>query len=462
MESQPSLPKWSPHSYQVCGIKLLLSQGSVGLFLDPGLGKTSICLAAFKILLTKKFASKMLIVAPLRPVYKVWPDEIKKWADFAHLKFAILHGKNKEKALLSDADIYIINPEGLSWLFGPGKARPPFDVLCIDESSKFKNSQTQRFKLIKPYLLSFARRWILTGTPVPNGLTDLFGQIFILDLGAALGRYITHYRREYFDQTGFGGYDYKPKPDAFPRVVEKIKPLILQLSAEDHLKMPALVLSEIRIDLPPEAFALYKKVEDGFFAEMGDSKVVAANAAVAGGKCRQIANGAVYVNAVEGAPERKLWSAIHDAKLDALEDLLEELGGKPTLVLYEFNHDRERIVSRFPGAEIIGSGTTPKQLDSIIDRFNAGLIPLLLGHPASMGHGLNLQGTCHHVVWFGITWNLEYYDQAIARVYRQGQKADTVFVYHIVAARTLDEKVLRALTAKDRSQQTLLTALGGE
>lgn len=455
-----SIP-FSPHPYQVGGIKMLLGQGSVGLFLDPGLGKTSICLAAFKILKAKNYASKMLIIAPLRPCYKVWPDEIKKWADFGHLTYTILHGKDKEKNLSLDVDIYIINPEGLAWLFANNnqKAAQPFDVLCVDESSKFKNSTTQRFKLLKPLLASFARKWILTGTPVPNGLTDLFGQIYILDLGATLGRFITHYRREFFDQSGFGGYDWIPKPDAFLRIVEKIKPLILQLSAEDHLKMPALLPVNIRVDLPPDAYKIYKQVEDGFFAELEDRKIVAANAAVAGGKCRQIANGAVYSSVDFDTPSKKTYADIHDAKLDALEDLVDELGGKPVLVLYEFDHDRERILKRFPTARAF-TGLSQKKGGELQDAFNRGQVPMLLGHPDSMGFGLNLQETCHHVIWFGITWNLAFYDQAIARVYRQGQKAETVFVYHLVAARTLDEKVLKVLTTKDRTQQSLLSALG--
>lgn len=475
LPSSFSKPKWTPHSYQVNGIKILISQGSAGLFLDPGLGKTSISLAAFLILLRKGFAKKMLIVAPLRPCYKVWPDEIKKWADFQGLTYTILHGKDKEENLEKDVNVYIINPEGLSWLFATDRVRPQFDILCIDESSKFKNSQTQRFKLLKPLLLSFARRWILTGTPVPNGLEDLFGQIYILDQGATLGRYITHFRREFFDQAGYGGYTYIAKPNSFNTIVDRIKPLILQLSAEDHLKMPKLVYQNIMVDLPPEVMKIYKQVEDGFFAEMEDRKIVAANTAVAGGKCRQIANGAVY-SKVDTLPsyigenwaaekmshyKDKGWHEVHDAKLDALEDLIGELGGKPLLVLYEFDHDRERICARFPTARVLGSGTSPKQLDEIVSGFNAGNIPLLLGHPASMGHGLNLQGNCHHVVWFGITWNLEFYDQAIARVYRQGQQADTVFVYHLVGSKTLDEKVVSVLTDKDKTQQNFLNALGG-
>jgi len=460
-QSTCSKPSWMPHCYQETGIKLLLGQGAAALFLDPGLGKTTICLAAFKILKKLGYAKKMLVVAPLRPCYKVWPDEIKKWAEFSGLTFTVLHGKDKEKNLASDVDIYVINPEGLAWLFAPTTKRPNFDVLCLDESSKFKNSTTQRFKLLKPLLASFARRWILTGTPVPNGLTDLFGQIYILDLGASLGRFITHYRREFFDQSGYGGYDYSPKPDAFARIVERIKPLVLQLSAADHLKMPELVVQKITVDLESSVMKIYRQVEDAFYVEMeSGSKIVAANAAVAGGKCRQIANGAVYHS--EGADGRRTMAyvEIHDEKLDALEDLVDQLGGKPILVLYEFQHDRERILKRFPTAEVIGSGISMKKTDDIIDRFNAGKITMLLGHPDSMGHGLNMQGSCHHVCWFGITWNLDFHDQAYKRVYRQGQKAETVFMYYLVAAATLDEKVLKVLTAKDRTQQTLLSALG--
>jgi hypothetical protein len=245
--------------------------------------------------------------------------------------------------------------------------------------------------------------------------------------------------------------------------------------------MPALIHQEIKVELDPQVMQIYKKVEDGFFAELESAKIVAANAAVAGGKCRQIANGAVY-STHEEAPlgegfsnltqeggftdkiiptSKKTWTGIHDEKLDALEDLMDELGGKPLLVLYEFDHDRERICKRFPFAKVLGRGTSGKQLDEIVSGFNAGTIGLLLGHPASMGHGLNLQGSCHHVVWFGITWNLDFYKQAIARIYRQGQRASTVFVYHLVASKTLDERVVKVLTGKDVNQKDFLTALGG-
>lgn len=447
---------WVPHPYQKRAIKLLLSQGSAGLFLDPGLGKTSTVLATFKVLKQKGFAAKMLIVAPLRPALHVWPAEIQKWADFSGLTYTTLHGGAKDLNLTKDVNIYIINPEGLLWLFAK-KNLPVWDVLCLDESSKFKDSTTKRFKLLKPHLQSFKRRWILTGTPAPNGLEDLFGQIYILDLGRSLGRYITHFRNNFFQRSGYSMYDWKPRPDAFSEVVEKISPLILQLNAEDYLEMPELISKDIQVTLPEKAMQKYRDVEELFITAMDGGNIVAANAAVAGVKCRQIANGAVYTT--DEWETKDEYVVFHDEKLTALESLLGELNGAPVIILYEFNHDRDRILGRLGDVPVLGGNLSEKRLTAVINSFNAGAIPVILGHPASMGHGLNLQGSCHHIIWFGITWNLEYYDQAIARVYRQGQKSEHVFVYHLVASGTLDEKVLRVLNSKDRTQQGLLSSL---
>ena len=450
-----SKPAWKPHDYQKRAIALLLSQASGGLFLDPGLGKTSVSLAAFKILKAKGYAQKMLIVAPLRPVYKVWPDEIEKWEDFSALTYTILHGPNKVANLSLDVDIYIVNPEGLLWLFDPklkGK-HPKWDVLVIDESTKFKDSTTRRFRLLRPILPSFARRWILTGTPSPNGLTDLFGQTYILDLGRALGRYITHFRLNYFQRVGYNLYEWEPREGAFQEVVEKISPLVIQLSAEDYLQMPQIVYRNVTISLPDTVMKIYRDVEDEFITELAGGKLVAANAAVAGGKCRQIANGAVYDDNHVAMP-------VHDEKLDALENLLAELEGHPTILLYEFQHDRDRILARMGNMPTLGFGLTPAREAQIVDDFNAGRIPVLMGHPQSVGIGLNIQGACNHLIWFGITWNLEHYDQTLARVYRQGQKESHIYVYHLVAKGTKDEEVLSVLESKDRTQQTLLKALG--
>ena len=356
---------------------------------------------AFKILKEKGLVNKGLIIAPLRPMRKVWPDEIKKWAEFADITYTIVHGSNKEAALAKDVDVYIINPEGIQWLFDAKRKRPEFDVLIVDESTKFKNSSTQRFKALKHFLPSFSRRWILTGTPVPNGLLDLFGQIYILDLGRSLGRFITHYREEYFIPSGYGGYEWKPQLDAFERIVDQISPLILQLSADEHLQMPELVFRDLTVSLPPTSRKLYDELEKDFLVQMeSGEEIIALNAAAAGTKLRQIANGALYTDSTH-------WKPLHDEKLDALEDLLEELNGHSVLIFYEYKHDYERINTRFGGVPNL-SGSSGRQFDELCDRFNSGAVRVLCAHPASAGHGLNLQGSCHHIVWFGIPWNLEY------------------------------------------------------
>jgi SNF2 family DNA or RNA helicase len=431
-------------------MEMMLSQGAVGLFLDPGLGKTSICLGALSVLKKHNYFKKALIVSPIRPMYSTWPAEVYKWDEFNEFTYVVLHGGEKTSRLREDVELYFINPEGLQWLFRQPNL-PEWDTLVVDESTKFKDTRTQRFRALKGHLNKFRRRWILTGTPVPNGLMDLFGQIYILDRGRALGQYVTHFRNEFFMQTGWNKWGWSPQPGAFERIVDRISPLVLQLSAEEYLKMPELTFHDVEVELPEDVMEKYRAVEDDFVAMLGDQNLVAANAAAAGTKCRQIANGAVYV----GEGEDRMWIPMHDAKLDALEDLLEELNGHPVLLLYEFRHDRERILARFPHAIDLKSG----DIASVVERFNSGNIPLLIGHPASMGHGLNLQGSCHHVIWFGITWNLEYYDQAIARVYRQGQRSGIVRCYHIKARNTKDEDVLQVLTKKDRTQQDLLSAI---
>jgi SNF2 family DNA or RNA helicase len=442
------MTNWNPHEYQKRAMQMMLTQGAVGLFLDPGLGKTSICLGALKVLRNHGYFRKALIVAPIRPMCSTWPAEVYKWDEFNDFTYAIIHGSEKAQRLRADVELYFVNPEGLKWLLAQPNL-PEWDTLIVDESTKFKDSGTQRFKALKGVLPSFRRRWILTGTPVPNGLLDLFGQIYILDRGRALGKYITHYRKEFFMQASWSRWSWTPQPGAFERIVDRIQPLVLQLSAEDYLEMPELSFHNVEIELPEHARAIYNSVESDFIALLEAGPLVAANAAAAGTKCRQIANGAVYVD------DDGTWEPMHDAKLDALEDLLEELNGHSVLVLHEFRHDFQRLMARFPHASNLRTGNPVET----INNFNLGNVPLLIGHPASMGHGLNLQGHCHHVIWFGITWNLEYYDQAIARVYRQGQEHH-VRVYHIMAKKTRDEKVLSVLTKKDHTQQDLLSALG--
>lgn len=427
----------------------MVSQAAAGLFLDPGLGKTSTTFAAFKILKDAGYVKKMLVIAPRRAAQIVWPAERSKWLEFNNLSVHVLHGKGKDN--IPDADIYVINPEGLEWVSSRLTALG-VDMLVVDESTKFKHSNTQRFKLLRTLLPRFKRRYILTGTPTPNGLMDLFSQIYILDQGNTLGRYITKYRNEFFFQTGYGGYTWSPKLDSMERITNRIAPLVLRMKAEDYLDMPQLIFNDIYVEMPPAASARYRAMENDFFVALESNEIVAENAAVASGKLRQIANGGAYTGV------DKEFVVLHQEKVSALADLVEQLAGNPLLVLYEFDFDREMIQKEI-NCVALRSGTPDKAAAEYIRGFNAGEIPVLIGHPGSMGHGLNLQGACHHVCWYGLTWNLEYYDQATRRIYRQGQESDRVFVHRIAARNTIDEVVLHTLAGKNARQSELLSNL---
>lgn len=432
----------------------MLQNSSAGLFLDPGLGKTSTTLAALKILKKEGVATKTLIVAPLRVCYSVWPKEIEKWIDFKELSYTVLHGKDKERNLEKDFDIYIINPEGLRWLFSHKMFKKVgFDTLVIDESSKFKDTNTQRFKVLRQVLPSFGRRYILTGSPAPNSLLDLFGQIYILDLGRSLGRFITHFRNEYFYPAGYGGYEWKPKPETDKRIQERIRPLVLRMDAEDYLELPKLIVNRVEVELTGNALDLYDEMEKELIADIRDKVVVAANAAVASGKCSQIANGGIYDE--DGKPH-----FVHDEKAQAVLEIVEELNGTPCLIAYEYGHDLDRL-RKVLGKDVpyIGGGVTPKRAAEIESAWNKGEIPVLLGQPQSIAHGLNLQNAGNHVIWHSLTWNFENYDQFIRRIRRQGSKHSKVFVHHIVAKDTVDELKLFALNRKFRTQKDLFDAL---
>lgn len=443
---------WKPHNYQIEALKFICQQPRCGIFLDPGMGKTSISLAGVTFFRAQKIVDRVLIVAPIRPMYKVWPDEIRKWDDFKHLKYTILHGDGKDQALNEVSDVYLINPEGLKWFMAVGgMAKIKANMLIIDESTKFKDSQTARFKLLKPHLRDFVRRLILTGEPAPNGYMDLFGQSYLIDQGEALGKFITHFRMRFFYQAGYGGYDYTLREGAAEEIQELLKPSVMRLAAEDHLEMPELIVQDILIDLPPEARKIYKEFEDDFLATIGDQTILTVNAAGKGSKCRQVANGGVY-------DENHISLQIHDAKTVAIYDLVEQLQGQPLLVAYEFQHDLARLQRVFPNAPCL-TGMAGTTLDRTIDDFNAGRTPVLLAHPASAGHGLNLQGSCYHVCFYGITWDLDLYSQFYKRVWRQGQKSNRVFLYRIVADKTLDKRVIRVLREKGATQSEFLNAL---
>jgi hypothetical protein len=333
----------------------------------------------------------------------------------------------------------------------------PFDIVVIDELTKFKNSQSDRSKALRPRLKRVARRWGLTGSLAPNGYMDLFGQQLMLDDGAALGRFITHYRDQYF-QVDWNGFDYVLQPGGEGRIIQRIAPYWLQMSADDYMELPPLVSDPRMIDMDKPSRAIYDKMKKAMIAELPEGSVTAANAAACYSKLSQMANGAVYVSA-----DKTVVSPIHDLKLDALEELLEELNGQPLLLAYEFNHDLDRLRARFGDIPHLGKGTTATQEAEYIAAWNRNELPLLACHPASAGHGLNLQeGNAAHVCWFGITWDLELWDQFIRRIRRSGNVAQRIFNHMLIVRDTIDELKLEALSDKNMTQAGLLRALNRE
>jgi SNF2 family DNA or RNA helicase len=430
--------------------------------MEPGLGKTSVVLTAFNILRQKGYFNRLLVVAPLRVAYTVWPGEVAKWPHLDGLRVHILHGDGLKD--IPDADVYVVNPEGLQKVLANVFPYGFPEILCIDESTRFKNTRTKRFKDLKKYLGRFKRRWILTGTPAPNGLMDLFGQIYLLDEGSSLGRYITHFRNAYFYQSGYGGYTFTPQTGAKDRIMERIDHLVYSMSAEDYLELPDLIIRDVMVDLPPEVMALYKELKDEFLIEVQGQDITALSAAAAGIKCRQIANGALYGEALPHRPSEREIIEVHNAKIEAMESIVEE-AGTPVLCTYEFNHDRKRIQEAFgaKNAPHIGGDVTPKKSAELIHRFRMGDIPLLLGHPASMGHGIDgLQEVCGHIIMFGISWDLELYDQVIRRVLRQGSTQHSVVLHRLIGTGTLDERACKVLGNKDLTQSGIMDALKAE
>lgn len=445
---------WEPHEYQKEAVKFLVERGSAQLWLDPGLGKTAIVLSAYRTLKLKSIVKKMLVIAPLRPVYGVWPEEVKKWEQFSGFSIGVLHGGNKDKVLQKEHDIYVINFEGLHWLSSKLNGKTwPFQILVVDEISYLKNTQTQRFKTLKPVLNKFDRRWGLTGSPAPNSLLDIFGPQLIIDQGATFGPYVTRFRQEFFFPSGYNSYEWKLQPDGERRIQEKLEGKVLRMAALDHLDLPELAYNNVRVELPDQARRIYDIFEKALTLQVEDGVITAANAAVAVMKGQQIANGGSYLDG-----EKRASTHIHDAKTDAVLELVEELQGQPCIIGYHFAHDLQRLQKAFPNAPVIGSGVVGDKLDKIITAWNAGKIPVLLAHPMSAGHGLNLQGAGHAVIWYSLTWSLEVYEQFIRRLWRQGQK-NHIMVHHIIARDTVDEAILKAIQRKDKTQQNLLNAV---
>ena len=453
---------WVPLEYQLNAVRHLIERSHAGLFLKPGLRKTSIVLAAFDILKSKHLAKALLVIAPLRVCYSTWPGEIAKWNEFNHLSIGILHGPNKDDVLKEKHDVYVINYEGLKWLFFHALPRLktwPFDVLIADESTKLKAINTQRFKIIKPELNKFARRYILTGSPTANGLMNLFGQCFVMDSGESLGKYITRFRAEFFYQTGFGGHEYKPKANAEEQIYERLAPRVFYAHEQDWVQLPPLIEKDIIVELPTEAKLQYLKMEKAFKLKFEAGEVTAVNAAVMSMKCRQIANGGIYLDSEPGI--ERAWQHIHEAKTEAVMDLIDELSGQPAIITYDFLHDLERLKNALgKDTPHIGSnGLSPSKLPELIRSWNRGEIPYILVHPQSMSHGVDgLQEAGRAVIWHSLTWSLENFEQLIRRLYRSGQQ-ERVTVARIIAKGTIDEAIVQALDRKEKGQMGLLNAL---
>lgn len=459
-----SIP-FAPHDYQRTGIKWLVQHPAAALFVGLGLGKSSMTLAAFLALRKAGAVGKALVIAPRAVCFEVWSasGEVGKWDQFKDLRVALLHGDDKAERLEEDADLYVINPDGLRWLMDPktpARMRSLLargvNLLVIDELSQFKNTQSQRAKILRPWLRWFKRRCGLTGTPAANGLEDVFGQAYQIDLGASLGQYITGFRRKYFVPGGFKGKEWTIQEGAEERIYDALKPIAISMRASDHLDLPPLVERDVFVVLPKKAREVYDQVEEDWIAEIEAGTVVAGNGGVASGKCRQVASGGLYY---ETEIER-ITEHLHDAKTDRLESMVSELQGQPLLVAYDFDHDLERIRARLGDVPAINGRTTPKKLREIIEAWNLRQIPVLCGHPASMGHGLNLQGgSCSNLAWYSLPWNLEHYEQVIGRVHRQGSKASRIMVHRLIARDTIDQVIAAVLAGKASTQGALLDAL---
>ena len=441
--------KYSPHDYQTFATDFILAHPIAAVLLDMGLGKTIISLSACEKLLRDWFAlGKGLIISPLRPAKETWPTELAKWDNLEGLTYSIIIGTPQERidALNADVDFYIVNRENVVWLVDYYKKRWPFEMVVIDELSSFKSSKAQRFRALKKVRKYIKRIVGLTGTPAPNGLLDLWSQVYLLDEGERLGKTLTAYRDTYFNpgRRGPNGvvYDWTPKEGAKEAIYAKLADLCISMSAKG---LPERLFITHDVKLPEKAMAQYLQLQKDTLLPFADGDVDAGSAAILTGKLLQIAGGAVY-------DENGAVKLIHEAKMEAMDQLIEEANGQPVLVFYNYKHELSRLLARYPQAvELKGDG--------VVARWNEQKIPILLANPASAGHGLNMQFGGHIAIWYSPTWNLEYYDQANKRLHRPGQK-NTVIIHHLSAVGTMDERVLNiALPDKRDCQNGLLGAL---
>ena len=442
------------HGYQQYSVQFIIGHPAAAVLLECGLGKTVTTLTALDDLLFDYFEiRRVLVICPLR-VGTVWVSEIQHWEHLQDLKCSVAIGTETERlsALRKQADIYVINRENVQWLISDSGIPFDFDMVVIDELSSFKNHQTKRFKALMKVRPKVKRIVGLTGTPSSNGLMDLWAEFRLLDMGERLGRFIGQYRTSYFrpdKQNGQVVFSYKPLPGAEKQIYSKISDITISMKSTDHLQMPELVNSRYTVYLSGKEDSHYADLKKDLVLQLPDGDITAANAASLSGKLCQMANGAVYTDTGETV-------AIHERKLDALEDIIEAANGKPVLVAYWFRHDLERITGRLQKLKIPCSRL---DTDGSIRKWNAGEIPVALIHPASAGHGLNLQSGGNTLVWFGLTWSLELYQQTVARLWRQGQAAGTVVVQHIITKGTIDERIMKALSEKDTTQAALIDAV---
>jgi len=435
------------HNYQKEAVQFIKDKKRCMLMLDLGLGKTTSTLTAVSDMLDGFIAEKVLVVAPLRVANSVWKQESEKWQHLKHLKVSVCTGTEKQRiaALFQTADVYVINRENIPWLVKHLGKKWDFDVLVIDESTSFKNSSSKRFKALRKILPETKHCVLLTGTPSPNGLLDLWAQMYLVDFGESLGRTMTVYKNRFFE-SDYMGYNWSPREGSSEIIKNLIADKCLSMNSSDYLELPERIDIIESVTFPPKVLNAYKRFELELLSELPDGEMVEAmNAAVLANKLLQWCNGATYTD------EFGTWSKVHDEKIKSLQELAEE-NDEPILVAYNYKADLERILSVFPDAVVLDKNA------ETIDRWNRGEIKMLLAHPASASHGLNLQKGGSLCVWFGLNWSLEYYQQFNARLYRQGQDKP-VRIVHIVAEDSIDERVMRVLSDKESTQTTLLSAL---
>lgn len=439
--------KYVPHEYQKYAQDFIINNSACALLLDMGLGKTVITLTSLWSLLFDYFeVSKVLVIAPLRVAQDTWSKECEKWDHLKGLKISKVLGSEKERrmALFDKADIYIINRENVEWLCNNYDF--DFDMIVIDELSSFKSSSSKRFKALRKIRPKVKRIVGLTGTPAPNTLMDLWSQINLIDMGQRLGRFISNYRNDFFIPDKRNAqviFSYKPREAAEEEIYKRISDICVSMKACDYLDMPERIDNVVHVKMSEYEKKLYKRLEKDMLLPLADGEIDAVNAAALSNKLLQMANGAVY-------DELKETKIIHNRKLEGLEDLIEAANGKPILIFYAYKHDKERISKKFKVTEI----STSKD----ISKWNEGKIQIAIVHPAATGHGLNLQAGGSTIIWFGLTWSLELYQQANARLWRQGQK-NTVVIHHIVSKGTIDEDVMKALQRKQYGQENLINAV---